>query len=199
MPRVLAPVRRFLHGLSGDARAGLFGLGWSYSTHIVQLVIRLASSLILTRLLLPEAYGVFGPALAVMFFLEFLSDIGVRPAVVRSTHGEDPTFVATAWSFVQLRAIVLSAMAVGLAWVLPPWYDLPALHGVLLALSVRPIIMSLQNPTLLVLYRRLDFRTPFILDTLQAVIAIPATILLAYYFRNVWGLVIGLLFGDVVR
>src|SRR5262249_42924154 len=107
--------------------------------------------------------------------------------------------LGTAWSLVQLRAIVLSGFAIGLAWVLPPWYALPELHGVLLALSVRPLIMSLQNPTLFVLYRRLDFRTPFVLDTLQAIIAIPATILLAWYFRNVWGLVLGLLFGDVVR
>jgi O-antigen/teichoic acid export membrane protein len=119
--------------------------------------------------------------------------------VVRSPHGDEPSFLGTAWSLVQLRAVVLSAVAVGLAWVLPPWYDLPALHYVLLALSVRPVIMSLQNPTLFILYRRLDYRTPFLLDTAQAIIAIPATILLAWYFRNVWGLVLGLLFGDVVR
>lgn len=199
MPRLLAAGRRFVGGLSTDSRAGLLGLGWSYFGHGLQLILRLGSSLILTRLLLPEAYGVFGPALAVMFFLEFLSDIGVRPAVVRSPHGDEPSFLGTAWSLVQLRAIVLSAVAIGLAWVLPTWYDLPALHGVLLALSVRPLIMSLQNPTLFTLYRRLDYKTPFLLDTAQAIIAIPATILLAWYFRNVWGLVLGLLFGDVVR
>ena len=54
MPRAFSAGRRFLLGLSTDARAGLSGLGWSYSTHFVQLVIRLASSLILTRLLDPE-------------------------------------------------------------------------------------------------------------------------------------------------
>src|SRR5262245_2483158 len=167
MPRLLAAGRRFVGGLSTDSRAGLLGLGWSYFGHGLQLILRLGSSLVLTRLLLPEAYGVFGPALAVMFFLEFLSDIGVRPAVVRSPHGDDADFLGTAWSLVQLRAIVLSAVAIGLAWVLPPWYALPELHGVLLALSVRPLIMSLQNPTLFVLYRRLDYRTPFVLDTLQ--------------------------------
>lgn len=199
MPRLLAAGRRFVHGLSKDSRAGLFGLVWSYLTHGLQLILRLGSSLVLTRLLLPEAYGVFGPALAVMFFLEFLSDIGLRPAVVRSPNGDNPEFIGTAWSLWVCRAFLLSAAAFGLAWVLPPWYDLPALHGVLLALCVRPILLSLVNPTVFVLYRRLNYRTPFVLDTLQAVIAIPVTILLAWQIRSVWALVLGLLFGDIVR
>jgi O-antigen/teichoic acid export membrane protein len=199
MPRMLTAGRRFLLGLSADARAGLSGLGWSYLTHGVQLVVRLGSSLVLTRLLLPEAYGVFGPALAVMFFLEFLSDIGLRPAVVRSARGEDPAFLGTAWSVVMVRAVALSAAAFGLAWVLPPWYEMPELRGVLIALSIRPILMAFQNPTLYVLYRRLNYRVPFYLDISQTLIAVPITILLAWLIGNVWALVLGLLVGDVAR
>ncbi|HJZ89910.1 MAG TPA: oligosaccharide flippase family protein [Gemmataceae bacterium] len=199
MPRVLAAGRRFVRGLSSDARAGLFGLGWSYLTHGLQIVIRFASSLILTRLLMPEAYGIFGPALAVMFFLEFLSDIGLRPAVVRSPHGEDPAFLGTAWSVVMVRAGLLSVLALTLAWLLPPFYDLPLLGWVLLALAGRPIVIALQNPTLYVLFRRLDYRTPFFLDILQSLFAVPLTILLAWQLGNVWALVLGLLFGDVAR
>src|SRR6478752_4781791 len=125
MPQVFAAGRRFLRGLSTDARAGLSGLGWSYLTHGLQLVLRLGSSLILTRLLLPEAYGIFSPALAATLFLEFLSDIGLRPAVVRSARGEDPTFLGTAWSVVLLRAVGLSVAVFGLAWVLPALYQKP--------------------------------------------------------------------------
>lgn len=200
MPRrVFAAGRRFLHGLSTDARAGLFGLGWSYLAHGLQLVLRLGSSLILTRLLLPDDYGVFGAALPLLFFLEFLSDIGLRPAVVRSANGEQPEFLGTAWSIVMIRAIGLAIITFGLAWILPPFYNMPTLAGVLMALSVRPILQAFQNPTLFVLYRRLNYRTPFFIDTLQTLVAVPATILLALWLQNVWALVLGLLFGDVAR
>jgi O-antigen/teichoic acid export membrane protein len=199
MPRAFAAGRRFVLGLSTDARAGLSGLGWSYLTHGLQLVLRLGSSLILTRLLLPEAYGIFSPALSATLFLEFLSDIGLRPAVVRSPHGEDSAFLGTAWSVMMVRGVILSAAAAGLAGVLPTWYDMPALAGVLLALSVRPLLMAFQNPTLFVLYRRINYRVPFFLDTFQTLIAIPATILLAWWLRSVWALVFGLLVGDVAR
>ena len=70
MHRLFATGRRFVRGLSSESRAGLFGLIWSYLTHGLQLVLRFGSSLILTRLLLPEAYGVFGPAMSVMFLLD---------------------------------------------------------------------------------------------------------------------------------
>jgi O-antigen/teichoic acid export membrane protein len=199
MPRVFAAGRRYLGGLSTDARAGLSGLSWSYLTHGVQLVVRLASSLIITRLVLRETYGVFNTALAVMFFFEFLSDIGLRPAVVRSARAEDGAFLGTAWSLVLFRAVGLSAAVFGLAWVLPQVYEMPELRGVLLVLAVRPLLLAAQNPTLYVLYRRLNYRVPFFLDTTQTLIAVPCTILLAWQLGNVWALVIGLLIGDVAR
>src|SRR4029077_6135188 len=152
MPRVLAAGRRYLHSLSTDARAGLSGLGWSYLTHGFQLVLRLGSSLIITRLLLPEAYGIFGPAMAVMFLLELLSDIGVRPAVVRSPSGEDPAFLGTAWSILLVRAIPFTVAIIGLAFVLPAWYDKPEMTWVVIGLAARPLLIALQNPTLYVLY-----------------------------------------------
>ncbi|MSR55394.1 MAG: hypothetical protein EXS09_19230 [Gemmataceae bacterium] len=199
MSRVSSAVRRFLHGLSSESRAGLFGLVWSYLTHGLQLFLRFGSSLVLTWILLPDAYGIFGPALAVMLLIELLSDLGVRPAVVRSSRGEDPAFLGTAWSILLLRSVPFAATIIALAWALPAWYGKPALFGVMLALSVRPILVALQNPTLFVLYRQLNYKTPFYLDTLQTVIAIPITILFALYFRNEWGLVLGLLCGDVAR
>src|SRR4051812_19222767 len=188
MPRMLTAGRRFLLGLSADARAGLSGLGWSYLTHGLQLVLRLGSSLILTRLVLREDYGIYGTALAVLFFFEFLSDIGLRPAVVRSARGEDPAFLGTAWSVVLLRAVGLSVAVFGLAWVLPALYQKPELHAVLLVLAVRPVLVAFQNPTLFVLYRRINYRVPFYLDISQTLIAVPVTVFLAWQFRNMWAL-----------
>ena len=80
--RAVAAGRRFTGRMSADTRAGLSGLTWSYLSHGPQLVFRFGSSLILTRLLAPEDYGLFAMALPVLFFLEFLSDIGLRPIVL---------------------------------------------------------------------------------------------------------------------
>lgn len=199
MPRFLSAGRRFVQGLSTDSRAGLFGLAWSYLTHGLQLVLRFGSSLILTRLLFPDAYGIFGPAMAVMFLLELLSDIGIRPAVVRSPNGDKPEFLGTVWSILLIRSIPFAGAIVGLAFVLPEWYHEPRLFEVMLAIAVRPIILALLNPMIFDLYRRMDFKTPFYIDMLQTMVAIPITILLAWQMQTVWALVLGLLIGDFVR
>ena len=47
------------------------------------------------------------------------------------------------------------------------------------ALAVRPLLWSFQNPTLFVLFRRLEYRTPFLLDVTQTMVAVPVTILFA--------------------
>lgn len=197
--RAVAAGRRLTGGLSPDSRAGLSGLGWSYLSHGVQLVFRLGSSLVLTRLLAPEVYGLFGIALPVLFFLEFLSDIGLRPAVVRSPNGESPDFLGTAWTIVVVRGAGLSLVVVGLAFVLPALNGNEALGPVLLALAVRPFLWSFQNPTLFVLFKRLQYRPPFVLDVTQTLVMVPATILLALALENVWALVFGMLIGDAFR
>ena len=94
-------------------------------------------------------------------------------------------------SILLVRSLPFAATIIALAWALPAWYEKQALFGVMLALAVRPILIALQNPTLYVLYRRLNYKTPFYLDTLQTLAAVPATILFALYFENEWGLVLG--------
>ncbi len=197
--RSLSAGRRYVAGLSTDARAGLSGLGWTTLAHGLQIVLRLGSSLVLTRLLMPEVYGIFGPAMAVLFFLEFLSDIGLRPAVGRSPNGESPEFLGTAWTIVVFRAIGLAGVAAGLSFVLPALYDKPAMGWVLLVLAARPILLAFVNPTLFVLFRRLNYRPAFVLDVTQTVLVIPVTIALAVWLENVWALVLGVLIGDVYR
>ena len=179
--------------------AGLRSLGRSYFGHGLQLILKIGSSLILTRLLAPEVYGIFGPALAVTFFLEFLADIGLRPAIGRSPNGESPEFLGTAWTIVQIRAVFLAAATGGLTLLLPGFYEKPALMPVLAVLVLRPFILAWHNPTLYVLYRRLNYRPGFILDVTQTVVAVPITILLAVWLQDVWSLVLGLLIGDVYR
>ena len=61
---------RRLHEISEEGRAGLSSLGWAGFAQFIGLLIRLASNVLMARLLAPEAYGILGSALAVMTTLE---------------------------------------------------------------------------------------------------------------------------------
>src|SRR5207302_6921975 len=54
-------------------RRGLFSVGWSGLSQVITMVVRLGSTIVMTRLLAPEAYGVFATAMAVVITLEWFS------------------------------------------------------------------------------------------------------------------------------
>ena len=61
-------------------------------------VLRLASNLILTRLLFPEAFGVMAMVSVFLMGLAMFSDVGVGPAIMQSKRGDDRDFLNTAWT-----------------------------------------------------------------------------------------------------
>ena len=60
-------------------------------------------SLILTRLLNPEAYGVFTILLSFLFMVELMSDVDLRRRSIRHPRGDEVKFVHTVWTIRLLR------------------------------------------------------------------------------------------------
>lgn len=80
-------MRQVIRSLRFNPRGELFASTFSYG---VTSVTRLASSLILTRVLTPEAYGAFAILLSFYFIIELLSDVGTLGLLVRHPRGGDP-------------------------------------------------------------------------------------------------------------
>jgi len=79
--------------------------------------IRLASNLVMTRLLAPDAFGLMGVTLALQLWIAMMSDLGLDASIVRSKNGEDPRFLSTARSLQLARSLLIAVIlaAVGLA------------------------------------------------------------------------------------
>ncbi|MFO0875787.1 MAG: oligosaccharide flippase family protein [Gemmataceae bacterium] len=176
-------------------RAAFRGLGWSGLGQLLGLIIRLASNLILTRLLAPEDYGLLGSAMVVLTTLEWLSDLGINPALLRHPHGDRVSFLQTGWWLGLLRGVGLTAVTALVAVPLTLFWKQPALLPVLLALSVRPILLALRSPGLILLRRRLQYRALFVDELAQTLVGTAVSILLAYLTHSVWAMVAGTLVG----
>jgi O-antigen/teichoic acid export membrane protein len=74
-------------------------------------VLRLASNLILTRLLFEEAFGLMALVGVFLQGLQSFSDIGLRPAVIQNPKGEEPEFLATAFTIQGVRGLLLASVA----------------------------------------------------------------------------------------
>src|SRR5712691_949327 len=81
--------------------------GWSLAGYGLSQMLRLCSSLVMTRLLVPEMFGVMAIATMVTVILALLSDFGLAQNIVQSPRGDDPEFLDTAWVVPILRGGVL--------------------------------------------------------------------------------------------
>ena len=103
---------------SGLKQRFLRAAGWTLFGHGLSLVLRLASTLVLTRLLAPELYGVMAVGYVIMTGLHMFSDIGLNSGAIRSERGDDPTFLNVGWVVQIARGLIVTlagfAMAVAL-------------------------------------------------------------------------------------
>jgi O-antigen/teichoic acid export membrane protein len=179
---------------------GLFSIGWSGATQVATMIVRLGSTLVMTRLLAPEAYGVFATALAVVITLEWFSDLGVMPALVRHPEGDSRVYLDTGWWINALRGLSLSLICIAIAYPLTRYYyHKPNLFLVLLALSSISTIQAVRSPGMPLLRRELNYRAICIMDLAQLLVGTAVSLLLAWWLRSVWAIVWGTVAGSAAQ
>ncbi|MEO0689474.1 MAG: oligosaccharide flippase family protein [Pseudomonadota bacterium] len=176
------------------------GASWVMAGHGAELAMRLASSLILTRLLSPAAFGIMATAQVFIYTAIMVSDVGIRALVITHEDSDDAGFLRTVWSFQIVRGVVLTALVVTLGQLLGVaqelgWFSAdnsfaePILPSLLAVLGVTLAIDGLRSTNEHVLER--DLRQDFLvkLDTSVKILGIFATVLAVWITRSVWGFV----------
>jgi O-antigen/teichoic acid export membrane protein len=136
-------------------KAGL----WTLAGHGSSQVLRLLGNLLLTRLLVPEAFGMMSVATVIMVGVWMFSDLGLRQVLVRSPRASEPVFVNTVWTLQVMQAGAVASLmlivAAGLAFAqyagrIPAGstYASPDLPLLIAGLSVGAILAGLESTKL---------------------------------------------------
>jgi len=162
-------------------------------------VIRLAGNLVLTRLLVPEFFGIM--ALAHVFHrgLALFSDIGLEPGIIRSNRSNEPIFLNSAWTLQVIRGFILFGFSVVIAFPVAKIYQEPILIYVIPVIGLISIFDGFKATTLVVLSKELrQGKLTYIELTIQS-IGLVIMIIIAYLYRNVWALVVGNLIASLFK
>jgi O-antigen/teichoic acid export membrane protein len=184
--------------------------GWSLAGYVLGQAVRFATNLLMTRLLVPEMFGVMAIALTVMIGLALFSDIGLRQSVVQNESGGEQNFLDTAWVVQILRgfAIALIAICAGLLFALAgrhallpadSAYAAPVLPYVLAALGLGAAISGLESTKALEASRRLTLGRVTQLDIAAQLAGVACMLVLATVDRSIWILVAGSLAASAAR
>jgi O-antigen/teichoic acid export membrane protein len=180
-------------------RAALRGTVWTVVGFGSGQALRLACNLILTRLLVPEAFGLMALVNALVMGLQLFSDVGIGPSIIQSKNGSDPRFLNTAWTVQAMRGLLLWLGTVLLAWPAAAFYEAPLLLWLLPAVGANAAIAGLNATSLHTLARRLA-RGPLVLLSVGSYAAGMAVTVawVVWVQADVWGFVIGGLFASLI-
>jgi O-antigen/teichoic acid export membrane protein len=163
-------------------------------------VLRFSFNLYLTRLLLPEAFGLMALVDLFLTGLQMFSDVGVGASIVRSPRGDDPDYVNGAWSVQVVRGFLLWGCACALAWPAAAFYDEPQLKYLLAAAGLSAAIAGFNSCGLFLCTRHLLHGRVILLQLGGYFSCVVVTMVwLLCIDVSVWSLIVGKLTGSLIE
>lgn len=159
--------------------------------------IRLSKSLFLSRLLFPDAYGVMAIVWAVLYGLDMLSDVGISPGIIRSSRGDDPAFLNTAWTMKVIRGGALFLVSCLIAYPASLFYHLPILAFLIPVAGFTALIEGFGTTNIYTCQRNLRYERITLLEFLTDIVGVVVTLTWAYFHPTVWALVGGAIIGRI--
>jgi O-antigen/teichoic acid export membrane protein len=175
---------------------------WTLTGYGLGQLLRLVGNLVMTRLLVPEMFGVMAIAMTVTLVLGMLSDLGLRQNIVQSRRGEDPVFLDTAWVFQIMRGVLLWLMVLVLSICLhiaqafgmvstSSVYASSDLPLVMAVNSISTIVLGFQSTRMSTAHRRFDQKRIVQIALASQLVGLVTMIAIATVSRSIWALVAG--------
>lgn len=166
---------------------------------VINNLLRAVSSVILTRLLVPEVFGIAGVIGSISFTVAMASDLGFQAFVVRHADGDNRRFLDTVWTISLLRSAFLTVLLMALAEPIALLFDKPELAPIIFVSSLTFIIEGVASLSLLTALRNRQILRLSLLEAAVVVIQIVFAATLAYFWRNYWAILVAMLISSAFK
>jgi O-antigen/teichoic acid export membrane protein len=191
--------QRVMH--AGSWILGGYGLGQ---------FLRLATNVVLARLLSPDVFGLMSVVYILMVGMQLFSDLGINRSVVQSPRGTHPDLLDTAWTIQVIRGVGLGALSVAIAggfaaaahlgWTVPATvYADPRLPWIVAAFSFVAVFAGFESIRIGVAKRGMQMRVLTQIDLASQISAAVVMVLTAWATHSIWALVLGAIVSGGVR
>lgn len=168
-------------------------------TYVVENGIRLVSSLVLTRLLVPEAYAIMGLVTSLAFVTTMLTDVGFQAFMLRHERLSERAFRDAMWTTRFLRSCLLGLFFFSIADPLGTWLQKPESIFALQVFSITFFLdglVPISNITALIDNR---LRNYCIIDIVMSISNFAIGFLWASIDPNIYSLIYAALVSQVMR
>jgi O-antigen/teichoic acid export membrane protein len=196
--RALQVIHRVRKGDSLRERA-MRASAWTVGGNLTSVAIRLASNLVLTRLLFPEAFGTMAIVQAVMIGIALLTDAGIEPAIIQNKRGGESIFLNTAWALQIMQGVLIWLAVCAVSPLIASSYEQPILASLLPVAGLGAILSGFSSTRLIAASRTLSIKSRVLIDVGSYALGVLATILFAWIYSSIWSLVWGGLIGALLK
>lgn len=159
-------------------------------------LIGLVSTIILARLLTPADFGVVSIAMIVVAMLEVLSQSGQKLALIRIREPTREDYDSV-WTISFFTGLAIAIAILLIAPYTKAYFHEPRSVVVMQCLALRALMSGMENVGIVDFRRDIQFDRFFRYNAYPKVFSFSVTIGLAWYLRNYWALVAGILSGQL--
>lgn len=127
--------------MRSSALSGSLVLG---ATHVAKIALRLMSSVILTRLLYPEAFGYMAIVMSAVTIIALSTDIGIKPFMIRYPHQLSQSMENVIWTLKLLRGFVLYGFMIAISGPFADFYGDQKIENLLKIVATSSLLAAMS-------------------------------------------------------
>jgi O-antigen/teichoic acid export membrane protein len=182
----------------GYTRSAIKGISWMSGFRMTNRIMVFLKIAILARLLTPSEFGIFGIASLLLAFLEILTESGINVVLIQK-QDEIGKYIDSAWIISILRGIFIFLIILVSAPFVASFFNSPASLGIILLISISPLIKGFINPAEIKFQKELKFNYEFWFRTSLYFADAFVSIVVALITHSVYSLAFGLLAGSILE
>lgn len=169
------------------------------ATVITLNLIRMISSMVLTRLLDVEVFGVIGILTSIIVVFGMLTDLGFAAFIIRHAEGEEPRFLDEIWTIRLIRSVVMSVVVMAGAWPIAHYIGQPQLTPAIAIFGLSSLLEGLTSLAFATAVRHQQIARLSLFDIGSTLVQTVLTIILAAILRSYWAIIYALFLGNFVK
>jgi O-antigen/teichoic acid export membrane protein len=179
--------------LGGDGlKARVFrGGAWLGIGSVSEQSLRFVRNMILARLLAPSAFGTMAIVMSAAALLQAFTELGVREALIQNPKGREREYVNAAWWMAFTRAASIYLILFALAPLVAKFYSNAALTPLLRVATVSLVLEGAISARAYIAMKDMRFSRWAAITHGGGILGVITTVILGFFLRDVWALVIG--------
>jgi O-antigen/teichoic acid export membrane protein len=167
------------------------GGAWVGGASIAEQSSRFARNMVLTRLLVPSAFGAMAVVMASSAIIGALTDVGVRQAVIQNPRGGEKAYVNAGWWMGLGRALSTYVIIFTMAPWVAHFYGITELSALLRVTLLSCLFDGAMSPGSILAQKEMKFGRWVAISNGGAICGVTLTVILSFVMRDVWALAIG--------